>query len=62
MVQSKLKTLPDTPKTLKGNTQPHCMNEEVCGMMGDETVYGPAVVGGSQVVFKKGEKQLAKTK
>ena len=38
------------------------MNEEVCGMMGDETVYGPAVVGGSQVVFKKGEKQLAKTK
>ena len=38
------------------------MSPDVCGMIGDETVYGPAVVGGSQVVYKKGEKQLAKTK
>jgi len=51
MVQTK--TLPDTPKAHDITVQDHCMDAKTCGMLGDETVYGPATVGGSKVVYDK---------
>ena len=57
MVQNKKKTLPDTPKQKPANVKDHCIAPNVCGMEGTETVYGPAVVGGSNVVYDKNGKK-----
>ena len=56
MVQNKKSTLPDTPKAAGATTKAHCISGSVCGMEGTETVYGPAVVGGTNVVFDKNHK------
>jgi hypothetical protein len=58
MVQNKKKTLPDTPKAKPASTKDHCIAPNVCGMVGDETVYGPAIVGGSMVVYDKNGKKI----
>ena len=56
MVQNQKATLPDQPKEKPASTQDHCISGSICGMKGDETVYGPAVVGGSNVVYDKNAK------
>jgi len=56
MVQNQKATLPDQPKEKPASTQDHCISGSICGMKGDETVYGPAVVGGSNVVYNKNAK------
>ena len=66
MVQNKKGTLPDTPKAKPANVPDNCIAPNVCGMHGDETVYGPATVGGSNIVYdkngkKKDDKPQAKT-
>ena len=58
MVQGK--TLPDQPKQKPADVPDHCINKEVCGMKGTETVYGPAIVGGDKVVYNKGVKKETK--
>ena len=62
MVQNKQKTLPDTPKAKPPSTKDHCISPNVCGMKGDETVYGPAIVGGSMVVYDKNGKKIEQKK